>query len=92
MGITTSLVDYGFVEPTQMLLDDLGPGCFVQKMESSGALYWVEITSIGNFGYECIAHPTLVNNTDVSVVSDGDLGTVRREQITALGCDRFCFC
>lgn len=92
MGVTASLADDGFVIPTQILLDGLGPGCFVQKIESSGASYWVEITSIGNSGYECIAHPSFIMSTEEGVVSEGDLVTVKHEQITALGCDRYCFC
>jgi hypothetical protein len=92
MGNTASSLDDSFVQPTQVLLDDLGPGCFVQKLDSNGFSYWVEITSIGNSGYECIAHPSLITSADESIVSEGDLVTVKHEQITALGCDRFCFC
>ena len=92
MGNATISVDDGFVKPTQILLANLGPGCFVQKTESCGDSYWVEITSIGDSEYKCIAHPSLIMNAGEGVVSEGDLGTVRPEQITALGCDRFCFC
>ena len=92
MGIYASSVDDGFVQPTQILLNGLGPGCFVQKLESNGASYWVEITSTGDTGFECIAHPALMKGVYEGVISEGDLGTVKREQITALGCERFCFC
>jgi hypothetical protein len=92
MGIYASAVDDGFVQPTQILLDDLGPGCFVQKLESNGASYWVEITSTGDKSYECIAHPALTKGVSEEVISEGNLGTVGREQIIALGCERFCCC
>ena len=92
MGITACSAGDGFVQPTQLLLDDLGPGCFVQKKESNGDPYWVEITSINEGSYECIAHPSLIKDTDQEAVSEGDLDTVNRDQITAMGCERFCFC
>ena len=92
MGITSNSVDDGFVKPTDMLLDDLGAGCFVQKLEPDGSRYWVEITSKDDAGYRCIAHPELMMDHDAGVVSEGDICTVERDQITALGCDRFCIC
>lgn len=92
MGITSNSVDDGFVKPTEVLLDDVGSGCFVQKLERDGSRYWVEITSVGVTGYEGIAHPALINDSDASVVTEGNLCTVERDQITALGCGKFCFC
>ena len=92
MGNTSNSIDDSFVKPTKMLLDELGAGCFVQKIESDGSRYWVEITSKGATGYECIAHPELIDGGDAGVVSEGERCTVERDQITALGCDRFCIC
>jgi len=92
MGTTSNSVDDSFVKPTAMLLNDVGSGCFVQKLEPDGSRYWLEITSVGDTGYEGIAHPALVNDCDASAVTEGDHCTVERDQITALGCGRFCFC
>lgn len=92
MGICANAVKEGFVEPTKERLDDLGPGCFVQKKESGGSCCWVEITSMGDTEFKCIAHPALLEGADPGGISEGDQGIVKREQITALGCDRYCFC
>jgi len=92
MGICASAVADGFVQPTQQKLDDLGPGCFVQKMGSNGSCCWVEITSMGSTEYDCIAHPALLSDTGRDAVSEGDHLKVKRDQITALGCDRYCSC
>jgi hypothetical protein len=92
MGIAENSVDDGFVQPSQLLLDDLGPGCFVQKVESNGDSCWVEITSVGDSEYECISHPALIKNAGKGEVLEGDPGVVKRDQIRFLGCERFCFC
>ena len=92
MGNCANAVTDGFVQPTQQRLDDLGPGCFVQKMGPNGTCCWVEITSNGDSEYECIAHPSLLNGTCNDGVSEGDHTRVKKEQITALGCERYCTC
>lgn len=92
MGDCAVALQDGFVEPTEESLDDLGPGCFVQKKESGGSCCWVEIVSMDDTGYECIAHPALLNGENDGDVSEGDVVSLKRDQITALGCDRYCFC
>lgn len=92
MGICANAEVDGFVKPTQQSLDDLGPGCFVQKKDSNGTCCWVEITSNGDVEFECVAHPALLSGSELDDVSEGDRLHVKKDQITALGCDRYCTC
>ena len=91
MGNCAFALQDGFVEPTEEKLDDLGPGCFVQKKGSNGSCCWVEVISMDDAGIKCIAHPALLSGASDNV-SEGDEVLVKREQITAMGCDRYCFC
>jgi hypothetical protein len=82
----------GFAEATEDRLDHIGPGCFVQKMEVCGTCCWVEITDETNDSYEGIAHPALSDGGAQAMFKEGDVVQVTKDQITALGCDRYCFC
>lgn len=93
MGECTNPIEEGFAEPTVGKLSNLGPGCFVQKTDEYGSCCWVELTSWGDNGnFEAVAHPALTRGADKEGIVEGDKVTVQRGQITALGCDRFCFC
>lgn len=92
MGACASAVKDGFAEPTKERLNDLGPGCYVQKMDVCGSCCWAEIVSGNDSGYECIAHPALSDGAAQEGIAEGSSIVVQREQITALGCDRYCSC
>ena len=93
MGECANAVKEGFEVPTNDKLDNLGPGCFVQKTDECGSCCWVELVSSSDNGsYEAIAHPALTRGAVNEGIIEGDKVTVLRNQITALGCDRYCFC
>lgn len=92
MAECASAIVEGFAEATQDRLDHIGPGCFVQKMEVCGTCCWVEITSEQDDNFEGIAHPALSENNAQAMFKEGDVVLVTKDQITALGCDRYCFC
>lgn len=92
MNVCAAVLQDGFVEPTEEILDALGPGCFTLKTDSSTSCCWVEIVSMDGTDFECIAHPALLPGTNDESISEGDLVMLKRQQITALGCDRYCFC
>lgn len=92
MGKCVDAQQDAFAEPTPERLDGLGAGCFVQFYHD-GRCDWVEITETQGDELIATTHPEL---------SEGDAKTqtmrpceklcLRKEQITALGCDRYCFC
>jgi hypothetical protein len=43
-------------------------------------------------GFEGIAHPALLDGANDENLSKGDQVFLKREQISALGCDRYCSC
>ncbi len=94
MGECRDAVIEGFAEPTNDRLGHLEAGCFVQKMEVCGTCCWVELITdedeSGNF--EGIAHPALSDRDAQSMFHEGQVVQVTKDQITALGCDRYCFC
>jgi len=92
MSVCVDAVIEGFAEPSEERLDHLGPGCFVQKMEVCGTCCWVELTEGDADVFEGIAHPALSDSDAKLVYKEGDRVQVTRDQITALGCDRYCFC
>jgi hypothetical protein len=92
MGKCAHAARDGFEEPTEEKLERLGPGCFVQIKAPGESCCWVEITSIEDSGFNSIAHPALSDCKEDEHIAEGDQVVVNRKQITALGCDRFCFC
>lgn len=93
MGECADAIVEGFAEATEDRLDHLGPGCFVQKMEVCGTCCWVELVTDEDEGtYKAIAHPALSDGNAQVMFKEGEHVQVTKDQITALGCDRFCFC
>jgi len=69
----------------------LAPGCFVQ-VGSGEASYWVEIGQIEGVTISGMVHPEL--SASLCLIEHGPCEVARfsRDQITALGCDRYCWC
>jgi len=82
-----------FVVPTTDLIANLGPGCYVQILDNND-LFWVEIETVCDSEYKGRVHPKLNTglNTGYCPFGDDNLVLFCKEQITLLGCDRFCFC
>ena len=95
-GSTTgvAILDEEVEHPDAVTEEDLGhvaPGCFV-RVGSGDASYWVEIGQIEGVTISGIVHPEL--STSLCVINHDSCETARfsRDQITALGCDRYCWC
>jgi hypothetical protein len=78
-----------FVIPTDNLLDNLGPGCFVQVDQGNGA-FWVEINDTDGDFFGGRVHPQL-SGPDCPFHKECDVN-FSRDDISLLGCDRYCFC
>ena len=81
-----------FTAPTAQRLEGLGAGCYVQIHQGTQC-EWVEITDAE--GDECvgISHPALsANDKNCPAQHASEDLRFRKEQIVALGCDRYCFC
>ena len=92
--------DDNFEQPTAERLAGLGPGCFVQ-IQRNGRCDWIEITRTEGDEFVGTMHPMLstplpANTSENSTSADGQTINkevrLRKEQITALGCDRYCVC
>lgn len=83
--------DEGFVQPTPEKLAGLGRGCFVKVREADGC-FWVEITEGGSGRFNGIVHHELKSPCCKPRPGMGPAAEIRSEEITALGCDRYCFC
>lgn len=81
----------GFATVTEEDLGHLAPGCFVQVGMGESS-YWVEIGMIEGVSISGIVHPEL--SSSLCLIEHGSSEIVRfsRDQITALGCDRYCWC
>lgn len=78
-----------FVIPTDNLLNNLGPGCFVQVDQGNGA-FWVEINDTDGDVFGGRVHPQL-SGPDCPFYKECDVN-FSRDEISLLGCDRYCFC
>jgi|GEM_PF-1258710 len=81
----------GFPAVTEEDLSHLAPGCFVQ-VGLGEAAYWVEIGRIEGVTISGMVHPEL--SSSLCLIDHGSCEVARfsRDQITALGCDRYCWC
>ena len=78
-----------FVIPTDNLLDNLGPGCFVQVDQGNGP-FWVEINDTDGYIFGGRVHPKL-GGVECPFYKETDV-TFSRDEIALLGCDNYCFC
>lgn len=78
-----------FVKPTENLLDNLGPGCFVRVNQGNGP-FWVEIKDGDGYMFGGKVHPQF-GGADCPYHSEVNV-LFNREEISDLGCDRYCFC
>jgi hypothetical protein len=84
-------VNKGFVAVTEDALSHLAPGCFV--LVGSGEMsYWVEIGRIEGNLISGMVHPELSDSLCLIQHDYCELARFRRDQIKALGCDRYCWC
>ncbi len=72
-------------------LDHLAPGCFAQ-FGTDGMRCWIEISGIEGHTISGKFHPELSNPICLIEYCNADVVSIRRDQITALGCDRYCWC
>jgi hypothetical protein len=72
-------------------LGHLAPGCFVQ-VGFGDSSYWVEVGQIEGGTISGIVHPELSSTLCVINHDSCEIARFSREQITALGCDRYCWC
>jgi hypothetical protein len=80
----------GFAPATAERLAQLSVGCFVRVGEGGGA-YWIELQHIDGDRLCGVLHPELSAGADAPG-EPGAMVSFRRGQITALGCDRYCWC
>jgi hypothetical protein len=81
----------GFVAATEDNLSHIAPGCFV-LVGSGQESCWVEIGRIEGETVSGIAHPELSNSLCLVQHDYCEIASFSRDQITALGCDRYCWC
>jgi len=78
-----------FVKPNERLLDNLGPGCFVKVDQGNGSC-WVEIKDTDGYMFGGIVHPRL-SGVECPYHKEGNI-LFNRDEISLLGCDKYCFC
>ncbi len=78
-----------FVLPTEKLLDNLGPGCYVKINQGNGEC-WVEINYTNGYMFGGTVHPR-INGEHCPYQSEVNV-LFNRDEIVNLGCDHFCFC
>ena len=91
---TTNAIDKGNQEPAALSGEDLGhlaPGCFVQ-FGTDGMSCWIEINRIEGDIIGGKLHQELSNPICLIEHYFTDVVSIRRDQITAMGCDRYCWC
>jgi hypothetical protein len=76
---------------TEEELGHLAPGCFVQ-VGSGDTSYWVEVGQIEGATISGMVHPELSGSLCVVDHDSCEVARFSRDQITALGCDRYCWC
>jgi hypothetical protein len=82
----------GFVAAIGQDLDHLSVGCFV-LVKTDEISSWVEIGRIDGDRFTGILHPELSAAPLCPIHHDYcEIARFRRDQIIALGCDRYCWC
>lgn len=95
-GNTTNVTEAGernngFPAVTEEDLGHLAPGCFVQ-VGLGETSYWVEIGLIEGAAISGMMHPELSSSLCLIDHDSCEVARFSRDQITALGCDRYCWC
>jgi len=80
-----------FVAPTEKLLNNLGPGCFIRVRDGENC-FWAEIASVEGAVFTGYVHRELATPKCQAKPATAGTETFSREQIVALGCDRYCWC
>jgi len=80
-----------FVAPTEELLNNLGPGCFVQVRDGQSC-FWAEVSSVNEGIFTGVVRDALATPKCQRKPSSTGTEIFRRDQIVALGCDRYCWC
>lgn len=80
-----------FQVPTQAQLNNLMEGCYVRVQDSKDT-YWVEIEDVNPAGLTGVIHTELEQCDSASDMHDQKRVCFHRDQITHVGCDRYCFC
>lgn len=81
-----------FTVPNQSQLNNLMEGCFV-RVHDDKDYYWVEIDEVDKSGSLAgIIQAKLEGNTGSDHLNDQSRVCFTRDQVTHVGCDRFCFC
>lgn len=81
----------GFPAVTEDDLSHLAPGCFVQ-VGLGETSYWVEIGLVEGATISGMVHPELSSSLCLIDHDSCEVARFSRDQITALGCDRYCWC
>jgi hypothetical protein len=84
-------INQGFPAITEEDLGHLAPGCFVQVGLGEDS-YWVEIGMIEGDTISGMVHPELSGSLCLIDHDSCEVARFSRDQITALGCDRYCWC
>ncbi|MDH5328091.1 MAG: hypothetical protein OEZ68_19410 [Gammaproteobacteria bacterium] len=80
-----------FPKPTELQLENLGSGCFVQ-INDAQTCYWVEIDGEDEGKLTGMTHPELGDEQCRACESKPSRVQFSRDQVKYVGCDRFCFC
>lgn len=83
--------DLGFIVPSQLQLDHLMAGCFV-RIQDNDANYWVEVEDVVHGGLVGVIHAELDSIGISRALQDKASVCFQREQVTHVGCERYCFC
>jgi len=89
--VESAEVNVAFPALTAEELGHLAPGCFVQVGLGESS-YWVEIGQIDGATISGMVHPELTSTLCLIDHDSCEVARFSRDQITALGCDRYCWC
>ena len=81
----------GFQVPNQSQLNNLMEGCFVRVKDDKDC-YWVELDEVGDQRLTGVIHAELEESDCQGGLQDQKRVCFQRDQVTHVGCDRFCFC
>jgi hypothetical protein len=83
--------DSDFVAPTEQLLNNLGPGCYI-KVRDGENCFWAEVSSTKEGEFTGVIHNELASPKCQTKIASASEIAFHHDQIVALGCDRYCNC